>query len=119
MPPLRVLIVDDHESFRIAARELLIARGHEVVAEAYCAATALQALRRAAPDAVLLDVCLGAESGFEVARQLTRAAPGLPIVLMSSEGTGITTELVRHSGARAFVGKLDLTRADLEALWRG
>ena len=83
MPALRVLIVDDQQSFRDAARELLRARGHVVVAEAPCGRTALEAAARFAPDAVLLDVRLERESGFVVARALIDAHPDLCVLLTS------------------------------------
>lgn len=65
---LRVLVVDDERRFRDAARQLLERRGYAVVAEAGCAATALDAVERFAPEAVLLDVRLGDDDGFEVCR---------------------------------------------------
>jgi DNA-binding NarL/FixJ family response regulator len=56
------VIVDDHARFRDAARQLLEARGYEVIAEAGCAMTAWDAVERHAPEAVLLDVRLGADT---------------------------------------------------------
>src|SRR4051794_1775142 len=73
MPSTRVLIVDDQPVFRQVACDLLEARGYAVVAEAEGLATALEALGHSRPDAVLLDVCLDEENGFDVARALTRA----------------------------------------------
>ena len=63
----RVVVVDDHPTFRHAARMLLAARGYDVVGEASCAASALDAVERHAPQAVLLDVRLGDDDGFEAA----------------------------------------------------
>jgi len=60
----RVLVVDDERTFRDAARQLLERRGYAVVAEAGCAGTALDAVARVAPQAVLLDVRLGHDDGF-------------------------------------------------------
>jgi DNA-binding NarL/FixJ family response regulator len=114
----RVLIVDDQPSFRDAARHLLQARGHDVVAEAADGRAALEALERARPDAVLLDVGLGEESGFDVSRALVAARPDLAVLLVSIDGTGATPERVKAAGARAFVPKTQLTSADLAALWR-
>ena len=73
--PVRVLIVDDQPPFREIAREVLHRRGYTVVGEAGCSATALAAALRLQPDAVLLDMRLGDESGFEVAWTLGRACP--------------------------------------------
>src|SRR5215217_1458751 len=80
----RVVIVDDHPTFRHAARMLLAARGYDVVGEASCAASALDAVERHAPQAVLLDVRLGDDDGFEVCRRLTRGRPWLAVVLAST-----------------------------------
>jgi DNA-binding NarL/FixJ family response regulator len=86
-----VLIVDDQPVFRRAAHELLEARGYAVVGEAGCAAAALQAAKQLEPDAVLLDVRLGDESGHEVARALTRFAPARRCCLSPSRTTGTAT----------------------------
>jgi len=51
---------------------LLAARGYDVVGEASCAASALDAVERHAPQAVLLDVRLGDDDGFELCGLLTR-----------------------------------------------
>jgi DNA-binding NarL/FixJ family response regulator len=118
MSPTRVLIVDDQPVFRQVARDLLEIRGYSVVAEAEGLATALEALRRAVPDAVLLDVCLGKESGFDVARALTRALPGLPVVLVSADAHYECVERVRECGARGFVLKTRLVHTDLDTFWR-
>jgi DNA-binding NarL/FixJ family response regulator len=115
---LRILIVDDQPSFRNAARRLLHARGHDVVAEAGDGQAALEALDRAEPDAVMLDVGLGDESGFDVSRALVAARPGLAVLLVSIDGADATPERVQAAGARAFVQKTQLPRADLAALWQ-
>jgi DNA-binding NarL/FixJ family response regulator len=110
---LRIVIVDDHPSFRGAARELLKARGHSVVGEADCAAAAQELVSRLAPDAVMLDVQLGDESGLELARRLTLAHPGLQVLLVS-DTCYADPQRVRESGARGFVPKSQLARADAE-----
>jgi DNA-binding NarL/FixJ family response regulator len=90
-----VLVVDDHDAFRDAAHWLLERRGYAVVAEASCAATALDAVERFAPQAVLLDVRLGDDDGFDVCRRLTRARPELAVLLAS---TGEHEEVPRAGG---------------------
>jgi two-component system chemotaxis response regulator CheY len=114
---VRVLVVDDQASFREAARALLCARGHVVVAEAGDSSAALEALGRVAPEAVLLDVRLGNESGLEVSRALISARPQLAVLLVSAEATTVSPEQLRESGARGFVPKRRLVSADLAALW--
>jgi DNA-binding NarL/FixJ family response regulator len=116
--PPRVLIVDDQPSFRGMARKVLQWRGYVVAGEADCADSAIAAAERLAPDAVLLDVCLGQDSGFDVACALTQARPELAVLLVSSIDYRQCEPLVRDCGARGFVLKSELARADLEDLLR-
>ena len=115
--PLRVLVVDDRPDFREAVRLLLERRGYAVVAEAGCAATALEAVERFAPEAVLLDVRLGADDGFAVCRTLTRARPGLAVLLTSTTEYDQCEGLVASSGARGFVNKRRLHDTDFGQFW--
>src|SRR3954471_19369576 len=105
----RVVIVDDHPTFRHAARMLLAARGYDVVGEASCAASALDAVERHAPQAVLLDVRLGGDDGFEVCDLLTRSRPEPAVLLASADEQD--SERVTRGGARGFVRKSRLLQA--------
>ena len=115
--PRTVVIVDDHGAFRRTARDLLRMRGYAVVGEAACAATAYDIVERVAPDAVLLDVNLGGENGFDVARALTRRHPGLAVLLMSADPYHAESGRVRASGARGFLSKSQFVDADLVGVW--
>ena len=115
--PPRVLIVDDQPSFRGMARKVLEWRGYAVAGEAECADAAIAAAERLAPDAVLLDVCLGEASGFDVACTLTQAHPELAVLLVSSIDYRRCKPLLRDCGARGFMLKSDLACADLAAFW--
>lgn len=113
----RVLVVDDEPVFRNAARRLLERRGYAVVAEAGCAATAQEAVERVAPDAVLLDVRLGDDDGFDVCRRLVRARPRLAVLLTSTVEYEQCDDLVASSGARGFVAKRRLLDTDFGQYW--
>jgi DNA-binding NarL/FixJ family response regulator len=108
-----VVLVDDSACFLRVARQVLRHRGYEVVAEAGCAAAARVLLERCRPDVVLVDVQLGADDGFDLARELTAAHPTLPVVLMSTDAALGDPRRVRRSGARAFVPKHELATAAL------
>ena len=115
---LRVLVVDDHASFRAAARELLEIRGYDVVGEAGCAASALHAAEQLVPDAVLLDVRLGDESGYDVARALAGLEPAPAVLLVSILAHGDELALAQANGASGFVIKGHLAVTDLGRYWR-
>ena len=112
----RVLVVDDHPSFRRGARMLLADDGFEVVGEAEDGAAALALADDLEPDLVLLDVQLPDIDGFEVASHLLRRRPWLAIVLVSTRDRCDYGPLVEHCGARGFVCKADLSRAVLQRL---
>lgn len=113
----RVLVVDDAPAFRDAARRLLERRGYAVVAEAGCAASALDAVEHFAPHAVLLDVHLGDDDGFDVCARLTQARPGLAVLLASTADYAHEQDLVASSGARGFVSKARLVDTDFGQYW--
>jgi DNA-binding NarL/FixJ family response regulator len=113
---MKVLIVDDHPSFRASARRMLEAEGFEVVAEAGTGAEALQAADAWRPELVLLDVHLPDAQGFEVAERLTANGSSPAIVLTSSHDASDLGPLVERSGARGFIPKSDLSGEALRRL---
>jgi two-component system response regulator EvgA len=114
--PTKVLIVDDHPSFRMAARLLLEHDGFEVIGEAEDGASGLAAVSELDPDVVLLDVNLPDLDGFDVASRLC-VHHGAPKVVMTSSRDGREFgPLVSRSGARGFIPKGELTGEALGAL---
>ena len=111
-----LLIVDDHETFRSTARQLLEAEGFEVVGEAGDGASALESFERLKPDLVLLDVHLPDMDGFEVARRLGENGHRAAVVLTSSRDASEFGGLVRTCGARGFIPKAELSGKRLSAL---
>ena len=115
-PARRVVVVDDHPSFRRCACALLTAEGFEVVGEAEDGAGAIALVPELHPQLVLLDVQLPDIDGFEVAARLLARDPTLAIVLVSSRDRSQYGPLVEASGARGFVSKEELSGCVLERL---
>jgi DNA-binding NarL/FixJ family response regulator len=67
---LRCVIVDDNPGFIQAARTLLEKEGAQIVGTASTGADAVRCAIDLHPDVTLVDIGLGAESGFDVARTL-------------------------------------------------
>jgi DNA-binding NarL/FixJ family response regulator len=113
----RVLIGDDHPSFRATARALLQAEGFEVIGEAENGVSALQQAKELHPDVVLLDVQLPDFDGFEVATRLTSQNGAQPAVVLTSSRDGSDFgPLVAQSGAKGFIAKGELSGAALKAV---
>jgi DNA-binding NarL/FixJ family response regulator len=107
--PARVLIVDDHASFRSVASRLLAAGGFAVVGEAIDGAGALRAARDLRPDVVLLDIQLPDLDGFVVAELLVEGAFPPAVVLVSSRSRTDYGTRVGDSSARGFIPKAELS----------
>src|SRR5438132_7500167 len=104
-----ILIVDDHPSFRAAARFLLETEGFHVVGVATDGESAVNEALRLGPDVVLLDVSLPDMDGFEVAARLRAAGASSAIVFTSSRDGVDFGPLIAESGARGFIAKAELT----------
>lgn len=111
-----VLIVDDHEGFRAAARSLLEAEGFDVVGEAADGPGALVQADRLRPQVVLLDIQLPGLDGFAVAERLA-ATPAAPEVVLVSGRDAVTYgPRLGRAPARGFLAKRELTGAALARL---
>ena len=119
MGSVRVLTVDDHATFREAARALVAATaGFESVGEATTAEDGIAAAIRLRPDLVLLDVILPGMDGYEAARRMAPALPHALICLMSATDGAIQGDFAARCGATAFVRKQDLRPGLLQTLWQ-
>jgi len=108
----RIFIIDDHELLRDMLRAGLEVDGHEVIGEAAGPTAAVAEAMRLVPDLVLLDLHLGARSGFEVLSEFQRRQFKAPVIVLSmSEQPRDVAESVRL-GAAGYVRK-GSSRAEL------
>ncbi|WP_245819802.1 response regulator [Rhodococcoides yunnanense] len=114
----RCLIVDDSASFCAAAQRLLEASGITVVGTASTLAEAVATAETARPDLILVDIDLGAESGFDVVEALHAATtePRPAIILVSTHDEDDFADLVEPSSAIGFLPKFELSADSIEAL---
>jgi len=84
-PPLRVLLVDDHEVVRSGIRALLQATDDIVVTgEAGSVREAIDEADRTRPDVVVMDVRLADGSGIEATREIRAKHPTTAVVMLTS-----------------------------------
>ena len=121
---LRCLVVDDSVRFLESARLLLERQGVQVAV----ASTGAEAARRGDelhPDVVLLDIDLGDESGFDVARRLHGRVSDvawtgeLSIILVSTHAERDFEELIEASPALGFLPKSSLSADAIQRLLHG
>ncbi len=116
---VKVLIVDDQEPFRAAARDVVeLADGFEVVGEAETGEASVEAVRSLGPDLVLMDVNLPGIDGLEATRRILSQNPNQVIVLVLStyEADEMTARAL-EAGAVAYIPKAEFGPDQLEDAW--
>ena len=84
-PPLRILLVDDHEVVRDGVKALLQATDDIIVtAEASSVREAIDEADRARPDVVVMDVRLADGSGIEATREIRARHPKTAVIMLTS-----------------------------------
>jgi two-component system nitrate/nitrite response regulator NarL len=106
---LRCLIVDDNAEFLEAARFLLGSEGLSIVGVASTSAEAMSRARELQPDLALIDIELGDENGFDLARRLSEEEGSRVIIIISSHSQGDFQDLIAAGPAIGFVAKTDLS----------
>jgi DNA-binding NarL/FixJ family response regulator len=109
--PMRCVLVDDNEAFLETASLLLEREGLTIVGMASTIAAALRQVRALRPDVVLVDIGLGDESGFDLARLLAQdgQAAGATVILISTGAEADYKELIDDSPAAGFLAKSELS----------
>jgi CheY-like chemotaxis protein len=115
--PIRVVIVDDNPEFLDSARRLLEHQGACVVGVASTNADALRSVRELRPDVTLVDVNIGAESGFDLAEALHEidGAPTAPVILISTHAEPDLAGMMEASPAVGFLAKSALSASAITA----
>jgi two-component system, NarL family, nitrate/nitrite response regulator NarL len=106
---LRCLIIDDAADFCEVARDLLEGQGISVVGYATSSAEAIRSVRELRPEVVLVDIDLGPESGFDLARRLADEFDGSTVILVSTHDEREFARLIESSPAVGFVAKTELS----------
>jgi CheY-like chemotaxis protein len=109
--PLRCVLVDDNEAFLETASLLLEREGLAIVGMASTIAGALRQVRALRPDLVLVDIGLGNESGFDLARLLAQDGQiaSAEVILISTGAEADYRELIDDSPAAGFLAKSELS----------
>jgi DNA-binding NarL/FixJ family response regulator len=116
--PVRVLIVDDQEPFRLAARMVVEAtEGFEVVGESETGEDSVERARALHPDLVLMDVNLPGINGLEATRRILAADGSVIVLLLSTYEEEEYAPRAAECGAAAYVPKAVFGPDRLEQAW--
>jgi PAS domain S-box-containing protein len=104
-PSSTILLVDDEPDIVLALRDLLEAEGHQIDV-ASTGVTALECVKNHSPGVVILDIKLPDMDGLLVLEMMTKIAPGLPVIILSSYTTlDSVTGPLEDQGAFAYLHK--------------
>ncbi len=116
--PVQVLICDDQEAFRTAAREVVNATdGFEVVGETETGEESVVATGRLHPNLVLMDVHLPGIDGLEASRRIRATYPKVAVLLLSTYDPEELAARIAGSGAVAFISKAAFDPDRLMEVW--
>ncbi len=103
-PHTRLLLVDDEKGFVDVLTNRLGRRGIQAV-KAYSGTEALQALREAKFDVMVLDLKMQDLDGIEVLKIVRKMAPELPVIILTGHGSRTAAEDGMTLGAFDYLTK--------------
>ena len=115
MPPIRILIVDDHEVVRAGIVSMLAGQQElQIVGEARDGREAVRLYATLRPDITLMDVRLPSADGIEVLHTIRKSDPAARIVILATDSFESDIHFARQAGACGYLTK-DIPRSLLVA----
>lgn len=102
-PPLKILLVEDDELFRLGLRVRLEREADlTVVAEAEDGETAIEMVKSHSLNIVVLDIGLPGLGGIEACRQIRQLSPDLPVLVLTSHTQKALINRIIEVGAQGY-----------------
>lgn len=105
---VRILVVDDNPTVRHYLRAILEQQAAWRVWEARTGEEAIRTVESLSPDVVLLDFRMPDVNGLEVARQIAREHPKIPILMVTVYLSGQLAAEAKAAGIRGACAKSDI-----------
>ncbi|HPW67895.1 MAG: response regulator transcription factor [Desulfomonilia bacterium] len=114
---IRILIVEDHEIFRLGIRELI---NHEpdlcVCGEADDVATARRLLSETGPDMAIIDITLRNSNGLDLIREVNASGKDVLVLVLSMHDELLYAERSLQAGASGYIMKQETSRSIVKAI---
>lgn len=115
---IRVVLVDDQESFRSAARLVIrMAEGFELVSEAESGEQGIDSVAQSFADLVLMDIGLPGIDGLEATRRILEREPKCKVIVLSTYDASEYQSRALAAGAIAFLSKSEFDPDVLRDVW--
>jgi DNA-binding NarL/FixJ family response regulator len=117
MPPIRVLLVDDHPVVRQGIRNLLESQEDiKIVGEASGGTEAIQMVKDLSPDVMLLDMEMPGIKGTQVAKQIKDEGLRVRVLALSAHDDKQYIQELLSSGASGYLVKEEVPETIIEAV---
>ena len=104
--PVRVLVADDHATFRSSVVHALRVIPHvEVAGEVDSGDRACEAVLALAPDVVLIDLSMPGMDGFDATRRIRLTSPSTSVVMLTAFDGPAVEQSALQAGAAGVVSK--------------
>jgi len=114
---VRILIVEDHEIFRLGIKELI---NHEpdliVCGEADDVDTARNMIRELNPDMVIVDITLKKSNGMDLIKEIGAHYKAIKILVLSMHDELLYAERSLQSGAQGYIMKQETSKSIIKAI---
>lgn len=114
LPPLRIVLADDHTVVRMGFRLLIEGAGATVVAEADSGEAALKTWNEHQPDVLVMDVSMPGIGGLGALERLLAHHPDARVLMLSAHDDTLIPARALQAGATGYLSK----RAHPDALLR-
>ena len=123
MPPIRILIVDDHQPFRQSVRQVCeLAEEFEVIGEAENGHEAVELAHRLQPDVILMDIEMPIMGGVQATSLIVAQNPATRVIALTTNCQDADALDMLKAGAYGYLSKHiqgnDLVKA-IQAIHRG
>lgn len=105
MASIKIMIVDDHPTIRLAVRMLLEREGHEIVAEADNGVDAVRLAKASLPDIAIIDIGIPLLDGLDVIGRLRNLGLQTSVLVLTSQPAAIFASRCVAAGASGYVNK--------------
>ncbi len=106
----KILIVDDNPQIRVALRSSLEDKGEwRVCGEAENGKEAIAKVSELNPDIVILDLQMPVMNGLEAGKEITRIAPGIPLLMFTMHRSPELIRLANAAGIDHVISKCEGT----------
>lgn len=103
----KILVVDDSHHIRAAIRSAIEQRTDWIVYEAEHGKIAVLMVGTHKPHLVILDLSMPVMNGLEAAKEISRIAPGMPMIMFTLYANDALHEVAHGVGIKHVFSKLD------------